>query len=47
MEWAVKANSIIDISYMKAPTDTQTCLVALRYDEVAAGVSTDEVTHTL
>lgn len=32
------------ISYMKA---RQTCLVALRYDDAAASVSTDTVTHAL
>lgn len=37
----------IHISYMKALTDRQRCLVALRYDDSAVDVSTDTVTHTL
>lgn len=34
------------ISYMKALSDRQTCLVALRYDDAAVDVSADTVTHT-
>lgn len=34
------------ISYMKALSGRQTCLVALRYDDAAVDVSADMVTHT-